>query len=145
MSECNHNHPIRLEGIDSRYQCPDCKEIIVARWRPYTIGVEFGPMPATPPTPQVAERELSDEVKKHRAEYPKEASDRYFPRKATAEDLIALVLWEVLDCEYSLPPEAEQNGIGVQNYHAGCAAWRAYSYMSQLKDKIARLVTETQN
>jgi hypothetical protein len=48
--------------------------------------------------PAAGERELPDEVKKHRAEYPKEASDRNFSRKATAEDLVLLILWELWDC-----------------------------------------------
>ena len=90
--------------------------------------------------PAAGERELPDEVKKHRlgkrvmhrAEYPKEASDRNFSRKATAEDLVLLILWELWDCILSLPPEPY-----VEAYHAGCAAVRAYSYMANLKDKIA--------
>lgn len=80
--------------------------------------------------------DLSPEVIKHRAEFPKEAQDRWMSQKETPEDLIALAMWEAVEALQNLPPDADKNGLdGGDAWHAGCCVLRVYVYLMKLQDK----------
>jgi hypothetical protein len=55
-------------------------------------------------------------------------------RTATIGDLLWLAKWEISDALDSLPPKPAN---GEDPFHAGCAAFRAYSLLFQIEDKLA--------
>lgn len=60
--------------------------------------------------------------------------DRIFQKKATADDFLAYIRWELQECMNALPPEVPDNKS--DSYHAGCCALRALSAVFQLERLI---------
>lgn len=79
---------------------------------------------------------MKDTLAQHQSEYPQAESDRWRARKATPQDIIRLVLWELQECMYSTEPDAPKRGFKVDSWHAGACALRAYALMLNLQTKL---------
>jgi hypothetical protein len=89
--------------------------------------------------------ELSDQVIRHRENFPRAASDAWFAQRATVQETISFILWELEDCLLSCEPDAPKNGLPVDSFHAGCCALRAYAMLLNLQDNlpaVAALIAE---
>ncbi len=75
-------------------------------------------------------------MKMNTYEQIKPVIDRMFQHKASIEDFLAYVRWELQECMNALPPEVSDEKS--DGYHAGCCALRALSAVFQLGNRIEK-------
>src|SRR5207245_4571918 len=86
--------------------------------------------------PSLPTNSVTPDVTKHLNDYPKAASDAWFAGRPTTDGLIALIMWELVECMQTSEPDAPSNGRYVDSWNARACALRSFAMMMRLKTTL---------